>query len=193
MGLSKKQSEILDVIRRWIAEKGYCPSIRELCAEVRLSSPSTVHAHLRELENQGYITRPDGKNRSIVLTGGREPAGVPILGRVAAGAPILAQQEIRGYLPWDPRGEGEFVALAVRGDSMKDAGILDGDLVVVRQQETAGDGEIVIALLEEEATCKRLSLEDGAVWLLPENEAYEPIDGTGARILGKVTAVIRTY
>ncbi len=193
MGLNEKQTEILNVIRRWIGEKGYSPSIRELCAEVGLSSPSTIHAHLRELEKQGCITRSDGKTRSIVLTDEGAPTGIPILGRVAAGAPILAQQEIRGYLPWDPQREGDYFALTIRGDSMKNAGILDGDLVVVRQQETARDGEIVIALLEDEATCKRLHRENGDVWLMPENEAYSPIDGTEARILGKVTAVIRTY
>ena len=193
MSSNEKAEEILGVIRRWIAEKGYSPSIRELCAEARLSSPSTVHAYLLELERQGRITRSGSRTRSIVLTEQEEHGGVPVLGRVAAGSPILAQEEILGYLPWEPEQEGEYFALKIRGDSMKNAGILSGDLVVVRRQETAENGEIVIALLEDEATCKRFLRQDGKVVLMPENEAYSPIDGTGARILGRVTASIRTY
>ncbi|MBR6556064.1 MAG: repressor LexA, partial [Clostridia bacterium] len=115
------------------------------------------------------------------------------LGNVAAGAPILAEENIEGYLPMDCGGSGEHFALHVRGDSMIDAGILDGDLIVVRRQETAENGEIVVALLGDEATCKRLSLKDGEVWLLPENPEYSPIDGSGAAILGRVSAVVRKY
>ena len=125
---------------------------------------------------------------------GYAPGRVPVLGDVAAGTPILAQECIDDYIPFDTQGrDGEFFALRVRGESMLNAGILPGDLVVVHQQKTAQNGEIVVALLEDEATVKRLSRRNGQVWLLPENEAYSPIDGRHASILGKVAAVVRTY
>ncbi len=193
-GLSKKQKQVLDCIISSIRERGYPPSVREIGRELGLSSPSTVNSHLDSLEELGYIRREAGKSRSIRLTERcTVPEGIPILGTVAAGRPILAVENPEGYVTYTPEGSGDYFALRIKGDSMIRAGIMDGDLVVVRSQQTAENGEIVIALLEEEATCKRLSRSGGRVTLLPENEAYSPIDGTGARILGRVSAVIRTY
>ena len=192
MALNQKQTEILREIRRCVSDRGYPPTVRELCAAVALRSPSTVHAHLAELEKQGFITRAAGKTRAIVLC--EEPqAGIPILGKVAAGRPISAQEDIRGRLPYTPEDDGEYFALVIQGDSMVKAGILDGDCIVVRRQPTARSGQIVVALLGEEATCKRLCKTDREVLLLPENDAYDPIPGEHARILGRVTAVVRTY
>lgn len=194
MALNQKQTEILREIRRCVSGRGYPPTVRELCAAVALRSPSTVHAHLAELEKQGFITRAAGKTRAIVLC--EEPdsrPGIPILGKVAAGQPISAQEDIRGRLPYTPEDDGEYFALVIQGDSMIKAGILDGDHVVVRRQPAARSGQIVVALLGEEATCKRLCKTDREVLLLPENDAYDPIPGENARILGRVTAVVRTY
>ena len=179
-------------LREVIPRQGYAPSVREICEAVGLKSPSTVHFHLKRLQERGLIEKGDGKGRALVLTGREEaadPRRIPIVGAVAAGAPILAQECVEDYLTFDCGGrEGESFALRVRGESMINAGILPGDLVVVRRQQTAENGEIVVALLEDEATVKRLSRRNGQVWLLPENEAYQPIDGTYAQILGKAAA-----
>ena len=160
-----------------------------------LKSPSTVHFHLKRLQERGLIEKGDFKGRAIVLR--EQMIGhnrIPIVGRVAAGSPILAQECIEDYLTFDCGGrDEEFFALRVRGESMLNAGILPGDLVVVRRQQTANNGEIVVALLEDEATVKRLSRRNGKTWLLPENDDYSPIDGTYATIMGKVTAVVRWY
>ena len=141
------------------------------------------------------IAKGAGKGRAISLTTPPVPENqIPIVGNVAAGSPLLAEECIEDYLTFDAGGhQGESFALRVRGESMINAGILPGDLVVVRQQKTANNGEIVVAMIEEEATVKRFSKRDGHIWLLPENEAYSPIDGTYAQILGKVTAVVRQY
>ena len=191
---------IYEYLQTVIPQQGYAPSVREICQAVGLRSPSTVHFHLKRLQEQGLIEKGDGKGRAIVLTGLRDGDGgpredqVPILGDVAAGAPILAQECIDDYLTFDCGGRAEeYFALRVRGESMLNAGILPGDLVVVRRQPTAVNGEIVVALLGDEATVKRLSRRDGEVWLLPENDDYQPIDGREARVLGKVTAVVRQY
>ena len=179
-------------LREVIPRQGYAPSVREICEAVGLKSPSTVHFHLKRLQERGLIEKGDGKGRALVLTGREEaadPRRIPIVGAVAAGAPILAQECVEDYLTFDCGGrEGESFALRVRGESMINAGILPEDLVVVRRQQTAENGEIVVALLEDEATVKRLSRRNGQVWLLPENEAYQPIDGTYAQILGKAAA-----
>ena len=176
-------------------EHGYPPSVREICAEVGLRSTSTVHAHLKKLQEAGYLEASDHKSRALApVSGASMVPRVPILGRVTAGMPILAVEEHIGYVPFEPAaGGGEYYALRIRGDSMIGAGILDGDKVVVRPQQTATNGEIVVALLEDSATVKRFQKTGKQVWLLPENPAYQPIDGNEAQILGKVKAVIRTY
>ena len=186
--------QIYEYLQKVIPEQGYAPSVREICEAVGLKSPSTVHFHLKRLQERGLIEKGDCKGRAIVLTGREERNRIPILGDVAAGSPILAQECIDDYLTFDCEGrENEYFALRVRGESMLNAGILPGDLVVVRRQQTAQNGEIVVALLGEEATVKRLSRRNGEIWLLPENDAYQPIDGTNAAVLGKVTAVVRQY
>lgn len=186
--------QIYDYLCSVIPQQGYAPSVREICDAVGLKSPSTVHFHLKRLQERGLIEKGDCKGRAIVLTGRTERNRIPVLGDVAAGSPILAQECIDDYLTFDCDGrENEYFALRVRGESMLNAGILPGDLVVVRRQQTAQNGEIVVALLGEEATVKRLSRRNGEIWLLPENDAYQPIDGTNAAVLGKVTAVVRQY
>ena len=186
--------QIYEYLQTVIPRQGYAPSVREICEAVGLKSPSTVHFHLKRLQERGLIEKGDFKGRAIVLTQPRQRDRIPILGSVAAGTPILAQECIDDYLTFDCGGqEEEFFALRVRGESMLKAGILPDDLVVVRRQQSANNGEIVVALLEDEATVKRLSRQGGAVWLLPENDAYQPIDGTNAQVLGKVTAVVRQY
>lgn len=193
--LSNMQQKIYEYIASCIREQGYAPSVREIGEAVGLKSPSTVHFHLKHLEEVGVIEKSAGKGRAITLTeqAPREDQ-VPIVGNVAAGSPILAEECIEDYLTFDTGGrKDEFFALRVRGESMLNAGILPGDLVVVRRQPTANNGEIVVALIEEEATVKRFSRRDGRIWLLPENDAYSPIDGTYATILGKVAAVVRRY
>lgn len=186
--------KIYEYLRTVIPQQGYAPSVREICDAVGLKSPSTVHFHLKRLQERGLIEKGDFKGRAIVLTQPKEKDRIPVLGSVAAGTPILAQECIEDYLTFDCGGrEEEFFALRVRGESMLKAGILPDDLVVVRRQSSAVNGEIVVALLGEEATVKRLSKRNGHVWLLPENDAYQPIDGTDAQVLGKVTAVVRQY
>lgn len=193
--LSKMQQKIYDYLVSCIREQGYPPSVREIGEAVGLKSPSTVHFHLKHLEEAGVIEKGAGKGRALALAEPPAPEDrVPIVGNVAAGSPILAEECIEDYLTFDTGGRsGEFFALRVRGESMLNAGILPGDLVVVRRQPTANHGEIVVALLEDEATVKRLSKQKGQIWLLPENDAYSPIDGTYAQILGKVAAVVRRY
>lgn len=186
--------QIYEYLQTVIPQQGYAPSVREICEAVGLKSPSTVHFHLKRLQERGLIEKGDFKGRAIVLTKQQEKDRIPIVGTVAAGSPILAQECIEDYLTFDCGGrENEYFALRVRGESMLKAGILPDDLVVVRRQQTANNGEIVVALLEDEATVKRLSRKNGQIWLLPENDAYQPIDGTGAQVLGKVTAVVRQY
>lgn len=193
--LSIMQKRIYEYIASCIQQQGYPPSVREIGEAVGLKSPSTVHFHLKHLEEAGMIEKGAGKGRAITLTAPTVPEDkVPIVGNVAAGSPILAQECIEDYLTFDTGGRtGEFFALRVRGESMLNAGILPGDLVVVQQQNTARNGEIVVAMIEDEATVKTYSKQNGHVWLLPENDAYEPIDGTYAEILGRVAAVVRRY
>ena len=194
--LTAKQQQIYDYIVFFTARHGYPPSVREIGAAVGLKSPSTVHFHLKGLEEAGVIIKAEGKTRAITVA--EEQVShrdqIPILGNVAAGTPILAQECIEDYLTFSTDGlSGEHFALRVRGESMLDAGILPGDLVVVHRQQDAHNGEIVVALFENEATVKTLSRRDGHVWLLPANPDYEPIDGDGAEIIGKVVAVVRRY
>lgn len=212
------QMQIYRYIVQCVKEQGYPPSVREIGDAVGLKSPSTVHFHLKNLRDEGYIEKGAGKGRALrplidLEEEETDAAGesaalldlepkeidpfenrVPIVGSVAAGAPILAQECVEDYLTFDVGGDtAGYFALRVRGYSMKDAGILPGDLVIVKQQPTAHNGEIVVALIGEEATVKRLQRSNGEIWLLPENEDYEPIDGSEAQILGRVTAVVRQY
>lgn len=206
--LSAMQQKIYDYIAACVRTQGYPPSVREIGEAVGLRSPSTVHFHLKKLVDAGMIETGAGKGRAITLTHpsaapaapaapieAEAPAGrVPIVGNVAAGSPILAQECIEDYLTFDAGHPGDVhFALRVRGESMLNAGILPGDLVVVRQQASCNQGEIVVAMIDDEATVKRFSRKNGHVWLLPENDAYSPIDGTHAQILGKVVAVVRQY
>lgn len=185
---SNKREEIFQFLKEFIAENGYPPSTREIMDGVGLQSTASVHYHLTDLRKEGRITMAGSKNRAISIN---EPRGTPVLGVVTAGQPILAVENIEGYLPWID--EPECFALRVRGDSMIEAGIFDGDAVVVRPQPTAENGEIVVALLGEEATVKRFKRAGRQVWLMPENPAYSPIDARTAQIIGKVRAVIRQF
>ena len=194
--LSEKQKRILEYIAEATAAQGYPPSVREIGKHVGLSSSSSVHAQLIKLREKGYLEKDDHKTRALVVKGAAASVPqVPILGQVTAGMPILAVEDIEGYLPYEQAsGYGEYFALRIKGDSMIGAGILNGDYIIVRQQNTATPGQIVVAMIEDEATCKALKIEDdGHVWLMPENPDYSPIDGEGAVILGVVTALHRDY
>ena len=189
------REKILSFLTHYFDRNGYAPSMREIAAGVGLSSPATVYYHLKKLEDDGAISLTDAKSRTIRLA--RENNGIPVVGRVAAGAPILADQNIEGYLPWQgahrTSGVDNLFALTVQGDSMVGAGILSGDKVVVRQQASAQNGDIVVAMLENEATVKHFRQDGQKVWLMPDNPNYSPIDGTDAVILGKVVGVLREY
>jgi repressor LexA len=197
-GLTQRQQAILRVIRQAVDERGYPPSVREIGEGVGLTSPSSVAHQLRTLERLGFLRKDPNRPRALVIADATPQApadtvSVPLLGRIAAGGPILAEavHEDSLALPRDLVGEGELFMLQVVGDSMVDAAICDGDWVVVRQQPTAENGEIVAALLDDEATVKTLQRRDGHVWLLPHNSAYEPILGDQAQIMGKVVTVLR--
>ena len=199
MDLTKRQKEIFDYIRRYASKHGYPPTVREIGKAVGLTSSSTVHAHLANLEKIGLLRRDPTKPRAIELLKDQArkvlpgPSGLPLVGQVAAGSPILAEEQIEEYveLPAMIGGEsGDFI-LRVRGDSMKDVGILEDDYVVVRSSEDADDGEIVVALIDDEATVKRFFREKDRVRLQPENKAYKPIRTADAQILGRVVGVFR--
>ena len=194
------QEKILAFIKQEVREKGYPPSVREICEAVSLKSTSTVHGHLQRLEKKGLLHRDEMKPRAIEVLGEEEPetppvVTVPLLGEVAAGVPIPAEQEYLEMLPLPESfvGSGEHFILNVRGSSMIDIGILDGDMVVVRRQETADNGEIVVAMIDGEATVKRFYRENGGFRLQPENAALEPILTDHVIILGKVTALLRQF
>jgi len=206
-GLTPRQQRVLNVIRDSLAERGYPPSMREIGEKVGLTSSSSVAHQLRTLEEKGFLKRDPNRPRALQVfnpdevvvdetgIGDRRPAPayVPVVGRIAAGGPILAEERVEEIFPL-PRslvGEGTLFLLEVAGDSMIDAAICNGDYVVIRQQPNAENGEVVAALLDGEATVKTFQRKDGKVWLLPHNEQYDPIDGTHATILGKVTAVLR--
>ncbi len=197
--LSERQNEILKFIKSHVAVHGYPPTVREIGLAVGLASPSTVHAHLAKLEEAGEIKRDPTKPRAMLLEKAREERaarqeaaaarrGLPLVGAVAAGVMTLAEQEIEDYV--DSPFPGDFV-LRVKGESMRDAGILDGDLVVVKQQQTARDGEIVVARIDDEATVKRFFKEHDHIRLQPENDAFEPIRSADVQIVGLVVAVLR--
>jgi repressor LexA len=207
--LTKRQQEIFDFIKKYSAKHGYPPTVRDIGKAVGLASSSTVHAHLANLEKVGLLRRDPSKPRAIEMldkaagaAGGVvdavksvvSPSGLPLVGQVAAGQPVLAEENIEDYVPVPELAggeEGEYV-LRIRGDSMKNAGILEGDYVVVRRQETATDGEIVVALVGEDATVKRFFREEDHVRLQPENELMEPIRSREVRVLGRVVGVLRT-
>ncbi len=193
--ITAKQQRILEYIAEYTQERGYPPSVRDICAGVGLSSPSTVHMHIKSLREMGCLEKDDRKGRALTIKGMSGPvARIPILGQVTAGLPILAVEQIEGYLPVDiTGGAGDHFGLRIKGESMIGAGILNGDIIVVRKQETAQSGQIVVALLEDEATCKRLRREHGEIWLMPENPEFEPIDGSECTIIGVVVAVYREY
>jgi repressor LexA len=205
-GLTPRQHRVLDVIRDSVERRGYPPSMREIGEAVGLTSTSSVAHQLATLERKGFLRRDANRPRAVEVrvpaapddvTGEGDarptPAYVPVVGRIAAGGPILADQVVEDVFPL-PRqlvGDGELFLLQVKGDSMIEAAITDGDWVVVRRQQNADPGEIVAALLDDEATVKTFSRTDGHVWLLPQNENYAPIDGENAVIMGRVTAVLR--
>ncbi len=195
-GLTPRQEQVLGFIRESIRANGYPPTVREICTGLQLSSPSTVHAHLANLERLGLIKRDPTKPRALEMARDlRPPRPLPLVGRVAAGTPLLAEDNIEdlvdvpGFLR---RDDGDFV-LRVKGDSMVGAGILDGDYVIVHPQRQADNGAVVVALVGEEATTKRMYLEGAVVRLQPENELYEPIivDADEVTLLGTVVGVLR--
>jgi repressor LexA len=206
MDLTKRQQEIFDFIRKYSAKYGYPPTVRDIGKAVGLASSSTVHAHLANLEKIGLLRRDPSKPRAIELLDRAVDRAVesvrgivggdrlPLLGSVAAGQPILAEENIDEYVPVPELaggGEGRYL-LRIRGDSMREAGILEGDYVVVRPQETARDGDVVVALLGEEATVKRFFREDGHIRLQPENATMEPIRSKEAKVLGRVVGLLRS-
>ena len=188
---SNKREQILNFLTQFMNEHGYAPTVREICNAVGLQSTATVHYHLNALRDAGLIEMDEMKKRAISLPDAQRADRIPVVGVVTAGVPILATENIEGYIPWD--GESGCFVLRVRGDSMIGAGILDGDKVVVRPQPDAENGQIVVALLDDSATVKRLKKTGRDVWLMPENPSYEPISGNEAKILGRVKALIREY
>jgi len=204
--INSRQEKILKFINKKIKESGYPPSVREIAKAVNLSSSATVHSHLKKLEEKGYLKRNPFKPRAISLlsrkgdgsvdTGINNLVYVPVVGRIAAGRPILAEENIDDYFPLTPdfvKGKKEVFILHVRGDSMVNAGILDRDYIVVRKQDTAINGEIIVALLEDEATVKRFFKTNKKIKLMPDNDYMEPIVVNDVKILGKVIGVIRKY
>ena len=199
--ISAKQQEILEYIKDEILHKGYPPAVREICQAVNLKSTSSVHSHLETLEKNGYIRRDPTKPRAIEIMDDtfnlnrREMVNVPILGNVAAGEPLFAEENIEDYfpIPAEMVPNSEVFMLHVRGESMINVGILDGDNVLVQQQSTAKDGEMVVALVEDSATVKTFYKEDGYIRLQPENDTMDPIIVPDCQILGKVFGVFRFF
>jgi repressor LexA len=203
--LTDRQRQILEFIKLNITQKGYGPTVREICEEMNLSSPSTVHVHLRALEKKGYIVRDPMKSRAISIpqdkdeskaigsSGSENMLSLPVVGRVAAGEPILAEQNIENTLtlPTELVGDSASFILSVHGESMVEVGINDGDYVVVKQQQVANNGEIIVALIEDGATVKRFYKEKDHIRLQPENSSMEPIIVQDCAIVGKVVAVMR--
>ena len=188
---SNKAQLILEFVNQFVQENGFAPSVREIGEAVGLRSTASVSYHLQQMQAQGLLQAPGGKGRKRSIVTAQRAGQIPVVGVVTAGVPILAVENQEGTMAWD--GDPNCFALRVRGDSMINAGILSGDKVVVRPQQTADDGQIVVARIGDEATVKRLSRRNGQVWLLPENDNYEPIDGTEAELIGLVKAVVREY
>lgn len=192
--LTKSQQKVYDYIRE-CAQDSRIPSVREICSVTGLRSTSTVHLHLKTLEERGLIERDKGLNRSIRLSGSEKSSQIPIMGRVTAGMPILAVEDIEGYVPVSEtvRRGRELFALRVCGESMINAGILDGDIAIIHRTPAAENGDIVVALIEDEATVKRFYKEDGHFRLQPENDAFEPIIVDEVALLGKLVAIYRNF
>lgn len=199
--ISKKQTEILEYIKSQIINRGYPPAVREICEAVHLKSTSSVHSHLETLEKNGYIRRDPTKPRAIEIIDDefnltrREIINIPLVGMVAAGEPIFAEQNIEGYFPLlaEDMPNGEAFMLKIRGESMINAGVYDGDKVIVHKQNTANNGDMVVALVEDSATVKTFYKEDGHYRLQPENDSMDPIIVDQVEILGKVTGLFRRY
>ena len=187
---SNKAQMIVDYVNQFIQENGYSPSVREIGAAVGLRSTASVSYHLQALQEKGLLQSPGSKGRKRAIVTTVRPGQIPVIGVVTAGLPILAVENQEGTLTWDAPG---CFALRVRGDSMINAGILSDDLVIVRPQQSADDGQIVVARIGDEATVKRLRRRSGQVWLMPENDNYAPIDGSEAELIGVVKAVVREY
>ena len=188
---SDKSEKIIEFIRQFTQENGFAPSVREIGVAVGLRSTASVSYHLQQLQEKGLLLSPGSKGIKRALVTTQRGGYIPVVGVVTAGLPILAVENQEGLMVWD--GDPDCFALRVRGDSMVGAGILDGDKVIIRPQQTAEDGQIVVARIGDEATVKRLSRRNGQIWLLPENENYEPIDGSEAELIGLVKAVVREY
>ena len=188
---SNKAEQILDYVNQFVQEYGYAPSVREIGAAVGLRSTASVSYHIQALQEKGMLLSPGAKGRKRSIVTNVRPGKIAVVGVVTAGLPILAVENQEGTMSWD--GDPSCFALRVRGESMIGAGILDGDKVIVRPQQMAEEGQIVVARIGDEATVKRLSRKHGQVWLLPENPAFEPINGNEAEIVGIVKGVVREY
>jgi repressor LexA len=201
VNLTEKEKEVYKFITECLESNGYAPSVRDICAAVGMKSTSSVHEYLRRLETKGYIKKTSGKSRALSIDGGSNTESskmkkVPILGRVTAGQPILAVENYDGYVDFPvtmARGKANLFALRVMGESMIDAGIMDGDIVVVESRQYADNGEIVVAMIDEEATVKRFFRDEGVIRLQPENQTMQPIYSKDVTVLGKVIANFRFY
>lgn len=199
--ISKKQQEILEYIKEQILQRGFPPAVREICEAVNLKSTSSVHSHLETLEKNGYIHRDPTKPRAIEILDDsfnltrREMVNVPIIGQVAAGQPLLAQENIEDYfpIPAERMPNKQTFILKVKGESMINVGILDGDYVLVQEEKTASDGDMVVALIEDSATVKTFYREEGVIRLQPENDFMDPIYAENPAVLGKVIGVMRFF
>ena len=201
--LKPKEQRVFDYLKKKIAEKGYAPSVREICADLNIKSTSTAHMYIERLAVKGYIERENGKSRTIILSEDAKDQNdaansytVPILGQVAAGIPILTAQNFDGFITFSTQKRypaDSLFALHVKGDSMKEIGILNGDIVIVEKREYADNGEIVVAMIDDEATVKRFFKENGGYRLQPENSEMQPIYANEVSVLGKVVADVRYY
>ena len=193
--LKPKEQKVYDYIAKSLKENGYAPSVRDICRDLGYKSTSTVHMYLNRLDMFGYISKVDGKSRAVKINNDETPAvsAIPLLGVVTAGNPILAAENFEGYVGYIGRETDKLFALRVRGDSMILAGILDGDIIIAEQTCYADNGEIVVAMIEDEATVKRFFREDGHYRLQPENNTMQPIISDEVMIIGKVVAIQRNY
>ena len=193
--LKPKEQKVYDYIAKSVRENGYAPSVRDICRDLGYKSTSTVHMYLNRLDMFGYITKEDGKSRAVKIHGDNKPnvSAIPLLGVVTAGTPILASENFEGYVGYIGNNSDNLFALRVRGDSMILAGILNGDIIIAEQTCYAENGEIVVAMIEDEATVKRFFREDGHYRLQPENDTMDPIISDEVMIIGKVVAIQRNY